>query len=295
MDRNIALLENKMTIEWKRTLNGSSHSSLQARGWSSVGSHIAKAVKSVKPKAKWFKALNRNSRSFRALKPKAKWFKALNRNSRSFKAVANALKPQFLTKVLLFTATAIPLGFGMVQVLKLAFSKYGEFTDQNSFRYRMGKKVLTDDVNVYCKNKVLTVVIWYGNWEKSYAGIETMEYLAGHIGDSNWYSPMRDYYFQKSETSPKEYVKGAVHFKESYYDNYSSGKSLGPFKVSQIIKHQLNGSLPDPNGLYFVIGSSDVAEKRDDEACGWHTYTNDLASYPTYFSYLTVIFIIFNF
>jgi hypothetical protein len=253
MDRNIALLENKMTIEWQRTLNGSSHSSLQARGWSSVGSHLAT----------------------------------------SFRAGTKALKPKFIAKVAVAMAVAIPLGYWLSKSLKSAYSHDGKM-NTNTLRYRMGKKVLTDDVNVYCKNKVLTVVIWYGNWEKSYAGIETMEYLAGHIGDSNWYSPMRDYYFQKSRRSPKDYVKGAVHFKRSYYDSYSSGSLLDPFKVTQIIKHQLNGSLPDPNGLYFVIGSSDVKETASwGNACGYHSYTNDLASYPTYYSYLLVIFIIF--
>jgi len=142
----------------------------------------------------------------------------------------------------------------------------------------------------------LILVIWYGNWDKSYAGIEKMEYLATHISKSNWYSPMRDYYFQKSLNSPKEYINGSVHFKKSYYDNYSSGKFLdNQDKIIQIIKHQLKGSPPDPNGLYFVFGSSDVVEKEtSDTACGYHTFTNDLASYPTYYSYILVIFIIFK-
>ena len=127
-----------------------------------------------------------------------------------------------------------------------------------------------------------------------------MEYLASHISDSNWYRPMRKYYFQESEVSGKVYVNGSVHFKKSYFDNYSHGKSLSEFQLTipNIIKNQLKGSAPDPNGIYFVIGSDDITEEFTTEysACGYHTYTPEIAkNYSTYYSYLYVRLIKFKY
>ena len=117
-----------------------------------------------------------------------------------------------------------------------------------------------------------------------------MEYLASHISDSNWYRPMREYYFQESEVSGKVYVNGSVHFQKSYFDNYSQGKSLTFDSITLIIKNQLQGGSPDPNGIYFVFGSSDITEEITIEinACGYHTYTSEIANYPTYLSYIIV-------
>lgn len=135
-----------------------------------------------------------------------------------------------------------------------------------------------------------SVVIWYGNWSDSSAGVETMEYLAHHISDSKWYSTMRDYYFQESKESEKKFVTGTVHFKKSYYDNYSQGNEIDISNLETIIRAQLNGESPDPNGAYFVFGSSDIKESESSKnnACGYHTYTTNLADYPTYFSYIYV-------
>lgn len=203
---------------------------------------------------------------------------------------------------------AIAIGSLGVSGIALIFwglkSEGGSYTDgkiipdsgknETELIYRLGKKVLTDDVNVYCKYsfQIKTLVIWYGNWSKTSPHIETMEHLAQHISNSTWYSSMRDYYFQESENSEKKYVNGTVHFKKSTFDNYSQGSDLDLPKISEVIRKHLNGALPDPNGAYFVFGSTDIQEKEsiNNDACGYHTYDDSLADYPTYLSYIYVIY-----
>ena len=140
----------------------------------------------------------------------------------------------------------------------------------------------------------MNIVIWYGDWAGKDSGIETIEYLADHISDSNWYTTLRDYYYQENLLSNKTFINGTAHFKKSYFDRYSAGSELNdPLKVEEIVKNQLAGDSPDPNGLYFIFGSPDIAEHYTsfENACGWHSYTHDLADYPTYYAYVQVIII----
>ena len=117
-----------------------------------------------------------------------------------------------------------------------------------------------------------------------------MEHLAEHISDSKWYSTMADYYFQQDANSTNIYVNGTVRFKQSIFDQYSLGKNLSYSDMGQIIENNLNGQAADPNGAYFIFGSPDIRESILDaeSACGYHSYTEDLADYDTYFAYIQV-------
>jgi hypothetical protein len=261
-ERNQQIVQDKMASAWQEIINRSSHSSLQARRFGSFGS--------------FFRLLFRKTGNVIQPGDIGQSIHPVNMGRPGYMGRLGQGLRNTAAKWVLPVATITGVGLYI-------WGPGPSSTDEiSSFKYRLGKKVLTNDVNVY--------LIWYGNWNKTSSRIETIEHLAGHISDSKWYSPMRDYYFQESIFSEKVYVNGRVHFKKSYFDNYSHGKSLMDDSLTLIIKNQLEGSAPDPNGIYFVIGSDDITEEftTDYSACGYHTYTPDLANYPTYYSYIYV-------
>ncbi|MBS1857322.1 MAG: hypothetical protein JST11_18285 [Acidobacteria bacterium] len=115
-------------------------------------------------------------------------------------------------------------------------------------------------------------LIWYGNWNQS-NGSDTpagqslvRSFLAGL---SN--SP----YYQINTTYPGVSGFDNLNSKE-YTDKGSQGTSLNDRSIKTIVTNALkSGALgsPDPNGLYFVLTSSNIAKSGFcSQYCGWHTY-----------------------
>jgi hypothetical protein len=114
-------------------------------------------------------------------------------------------------------------------------------------------------------------LIWYGNWKQNNgsdtpAGQQIVtDFLYGLSG-----SP---YYLTNATYSG---VSGNFTVGGSYTDAYSQGVNLTDRKVASAVSNAIGGGkLPrDPNGIYFVLTSSDVAETSGfcSRYCGWHTY-----------------------
>jgi len=114
-------------------------------------------------------------------------------------------------------------------------------------------------------------LIWYGNWNQS-NGSDTpagqtilTDFLSGLSG-----SP---YYVTNASYGG---VSGRFSIGGSTTDSYSQGSNLTDRKIATVVSNAINsGNLPkDPNGIYFVLTSSDVAETSGfcTRYCGWHTY-----------------------
>ena len=113
-------------------------------------------------------------------------------------------------------------------------------------------------------------VIWYGNWAQD-NGTDTAggqaiirDFLKG-LDNSNYYLINHSY------GTPT----GRVNVGSEYTDPGSQGTRLSDSDVQSIVSSAISpGKLPsDPNGVYFVLTSSNVAEKSGfcSKYCGWHT------------------------
>jgi len=133
-----------------------------------------------------------------------------------------------------------------------------------------GGPIIAGTANVY--------FIWYGNWSngpKASDSGQTVTLLGnlfastGGIGGSG-YELINNTYGDNNSN-----VTGTISLVNSFFDNYSEGKRLSDSKVQAIVSNALStGRLPrDPNGVYFVLTSSDVAETSGfcSRYCGWHT------------------------
>jgi hypothetical protein len=126
-----------------------------------------------------------------------------------------------------------------------------------------GGPVILGGINVY--------VIWYGNWANNSAAQTIATAFLNNIGGSKYYN-INTTYFDGSGA----HVANAVHFVKSVNDNYSQGQgvTLTDSSILAIVSRAItNGSLPtDPNGVYFVLTSSDVKKSSFCSSyCGWHT------------------------
>lgn len=116
-------------------------------------------------------------------------------------------------------------------------------------------------------------VVWYGNWGQANgsdtaAGKQIVRDFAASIGGSPHFLINTSYG-----------VTGGVNFTATANettDNYSRGSRLKDSDILTVIKSALSsGRLPyNPNGVYFVLTSSDVALQSGfcTRYCGWHTY-----------------------
>ncbi|HXG94906.1 MAG TPA: hypothetical protein VNN73_21380 [Blastocatellia bacterium] len=104
-------------------------------------------------------------------------------------------------------------------------------------------------------------IIWYGNWNQTNgsdtpAGQQIVRDFANAIGGSP--------YFQINQTysAGATTITGNVVFGGETTDAYSQGKRLRDASILAIVNTAINnGGLPyDPNGVYFVLTSSDVTE-----------------------------------
>lgn len=111
--------------------------------------------------------------------------------------------------------------------------------------------------------------IWYGNWNGSPVP-NVLNNFANGVGGSNWYHINTTY----SDNSGNA-VNDSVTLLGSTSDNYSQGKTLSDNGVFNVVSKAITGgSLPlDPNGVYVVFSSADVAESSGfcTNYCGWHT------------------------
>jgi len=114
-------------------------------------------------------------------------------------------------------------------------------------------------------------LIWYGDWNQSNntdtpGGQNIVRTFLGGLGGSSYYQ------INKSYVIPS----GTFGVGPETADGYSQGKNLSDAGVQAVVKSALSsGKLPvDPNGVYFVLTSSDVAESSGfcSNYCGWHTY-----------------------
>jgi hypothetical protein len=113
-------------------------------------------------------------------------------------------------------------------------------------------------------------LIWYGNWNQANgsdtpSGQQIVRDFAANIGGSP--------YFNINGTYPG--VTGAAKSVKETTDAYSRGSRLRDADVQTVVVSAISsGRLPyDADGVYFVLTSSDVAERSGfcTRYCGWHT------------------------
>jgi hypothetical protein len=125
-----------------------------------------------------------------------------------------------------------------------------------------GGPVMLGTVSVY--------YIWYGDWTGNSATTILTD-LASNIGGSPYFN-INTTYFDGS----KNYVSNSVVYGGSTTDNYSRGTDLSDADVQNIVTSAISaGKLPgNPNGVYFVLTSQDVAENSGfcTNYCAWHSY-----------------------
>lgn len=119
--------------------------------------------------------------------------------------------------------------------------------------------------------------IWYGSWTGNTALNILPDFVNGLNGSA--YFNVLSIYSDNTGASPDDLVA----LSGQAFDNYSQGTSLTATQVFDVVNTALvNGSLPyDPNGVYFVLTSSDVAQTSIPNGpgsfcgptsgyCGWH-------------------------
>ncbi|HSB87159.1 MAG TPA: hypothetical protein VLD86_12650 [Ilumatobacteraceae bacterium] len=118
-------------------------------------------------------------------------------------------------------------------------------------------------------NTTHTYVVWYGSWTPAKTSIITS--FLDSIGGSPYFN-INTTYYDAAQTK----VRNSVTNVASTIDNYSQGASnLSDTAIKNIVAAALNsGRLPaDPDGVYFVLTSSDVSKSGFlTSYCGWHTY-----------------------
>jgi hypothetical protein len=116
--------------------------------------------------------------------------------------------------------------------------------------------------------------IWYGGWGQkggsdSADGQSILRDFAKRIGGSAHFSLNSAYSMGTGK------ITGQVTFGGETTDLYSRGKTLSDADVQRVVGDALSSKrLPyDPNGVYFVLSSSDVSESSGfcSDYCGWRT------------------------
>ncbi len=118
-------------------------------------------------------------------------------------------------------------------------------------------------------------VIWYGNWAQgnntdTATGQSLVTSFLKGLGGSPYFDINTTY-------SGNGYtVGGGVTYGGQCSVGYLYGSRLSDSKVQSTVNSAIStGKLPnDPNGLYFVLSSSDVSENSGfcTRYCGWHTH-----------------------
>ena len=131
-----------------------------------------------------------------------------------------------------------------------------------------GGPVMGSTVNVY--------IIWYGNWNRGNGtdtpeGQQIVRDFLNDIGGSPYMTLNNTY------STASTQLTGVVNFGGETTDTGSLGNSVTDAGFGTIVSNsisKLNGGIADPNGIYFVLTSSDVTASSGfcTKYCGWHTY-----------------------
>jgi hypothetical protein len=110
--------------------------------------------------------------------------------------------------------------------------------------------------------------IWYGAWAPGNSTVTILEDLAKNLGGSPYFNINTGY---SDNTGAR--VKNTVTFGGSIFVGHFFGSSLSSEDIEDVVQEEVDvGAVPkDPNAVYFVITSSDVAnEGMCTSWCGWH-------------------------
>jgi len=134
-----------------------------------------------------------------------------------------------------------------------------------------GGPIIPGTANIY--------FIWYGNWvngphaSDSPTTVELLQGLFGlHVLGGSPYAKINSTYGDQAAN-----VTGNFHLKLVTADAYSQGAKLTDTTLLSVVKNAITSkALPlDPNGVYEVLSSSDVAETSGfcRDYCGFHGHT----------------------
>lgn len=127
--------------------------------------------------------------------------------------------------------------------------------------------------------------IWYGNWNQSNgsdnpAGQQILRDFAHNIGGSPYFK------INTSYSAGGYSITGGAVFGGEATDTGSKGTRLSDSGVLSVVSSAISsGKLPyDPNGVYFVLSSSNVSESSGfcTRYCGWHTSGNTTSGHVRY-------------
>ncbi|HZS10507.1 MAG TPA: hypothetical protein VFD58_37105 [Blastocatellia bacterium] len=127
--------------------------------------------------------------------------------------------------------------------------------------------------------------IWYGDWNQNNGsdnpgGQQILRDFANSIGGSPYFAINTTYSVGGLN------ISGQVSFGGETAVGYTRGTRLRDADILNIVNNAINSnSLPyDPNGVYFVLTSSDVTEQSGFciKYCGWHTAGTPSAGHVRY-------------
>ncbi len=151
--------------------------------------------------------------------------------------------------------------------------------EQKPFTVTTGNGISYHGGPVLPANPVPVYFIWYGNWSNgprpsdSATTVNLLTTLYGSNGLNNsGYEKINTTYGDNTHN-----VSGGVlHSGTDQYPGYSNGTRLKDSTIRTIVANYINSmqnGAGDPNGIYFVLTSSDVNETSGfcTKYCGWHT------------------------
>jgi hypothetical protein len=141
-----------------------------------------------------------------------------------------------------------------------------------------GGPVMLNTVNMY--------YIWYGAWDftnnaDNIATRTLLNTFGSYIGPTPGGTPyfnINTTYYSLDSTSTKAFVSGLVAPPRNA--TVAGGSSLSDAGVQTVVANAiasgaLGSTVPDPNGVYFVLTSKEVRETSGfcTKYCAWHSYT----------------------
>jgi len=141
----------------------------------------------------------------------------------------------------------------------------------------VGKAVVTGNGINYNGGPVLhgspvpIYLIWYGNWSSTGSNTAATVSLVEHYVNSLGNTPYEKINSTYGDTTGN--VSGNVTLGGAIFDTGSQGTRLNNNRLSAIVTRSFSNGLPtDPNGVYFVLTSSNVSERGFCSSfCSFHT------------------------
>lgn len=143
----------------------------------------------------------------------------------------------------------------------------GTYRGTGDTTYHNGPVMTAATTNAY--------VIWYGNWAETNATNllkkNIIRAALGNIGGTSYWNTNTTYTDGSGNA-----IKNSVTLAGEYTPGGSYSKTLSDSNIATIVKNAItqNKFIKDPNGIYFVLTSGDIAESSGflTRYCGWHTY-----------------------